>query len=288
MFRYIAETSDSPDLFRYTAEAAADGSILCPMPGLIFQKGNRNMTKEQLFSTLVQALKDLAAENGLETSEIRIISSGLTPEEAIGITKRKDYPILNGEEIMLQAEFDGAIGQAFTSSPASYVGTLDEILNADLENDDQARALFIAAMNAVMRRLGQCGHTIHCKNDGPELCAAKFGDYIAKNYGNPKIGVVGYQPALLSELCSHFTVRALDLNPANVGEERFGITIEHGVNDMASVQEWADLILCTGSTLANASIVDYMNLDKEVIFFGTTAAGACEVLGLHRECFESM
>ena len=108
------------------------------------------MTKEKLYSTLVEELKKIIAENGLETSEIRILSSGLTPEEAIGITERKDYPILDGKEIMLQAEFDGAIGQAFTSSPASYVGTLDEILNADLENDDQARALFIAAMKLNM------------------------------------------------------------------------------------------------------------------------------------------
>ena len=246
------------------------------------------MTKEKIFSILAEELKKLVAENGLETAEIRILSAGLTPEEAIGITKRKDYPILDGREIMLQAEFDGAIGQAFTSSPASYAGTLEEILNSDLENDDQARALFIASMNAVMRKLGKCEHTIHCKNDGPELCAVKYGDYIAEEYGNPKIGVVGYQPALLSELCSRFTVRALDLNPANIGKERFGITIEHGIDDMDSVKEWADLILCTGSTLANASIVDYMELDKDVIFFGTTAAGAAAVLGLHRECFESM
>ena len=80
----------------------------------------------------------------------------------------------------------------------------------------------------------------------------------------------------------------MDLNPANVGKERFGITIEHGIDDMESVKEWADIILCTGSTLANASIVDYMDLDKEVIFFGTTAAGAGTILGLHRECFEGM
>ncbi len=246
------------------------------------------MTKEMLFSTLAEELKKMVAENGLETSEIRILSAGLTPEEAIGITARKDYPILDGKEIMLQAVFDGAVGQAFTSAPASYAGTLDEILNADLENDDQARALFIAAMNAVMKKLGRCECTIHCKNDGPERCAVKYGDYIAKEYGNPKIGVVGYQPALLSELCSRFTVRALDLNPANVGKERFGIIIEHGIDDMASVKEWADLILCTGSTLANASIIDYMGLDKEVIFFGTTAAGAASILGLHRECFEGM
>lgn len=246
------------------------------------------MTKEKLFSILSEELKKLIGENGLEASEIRILSAGLTPEEAIGITSRKDYPILDGKEIMLQADFEGAVGQAFTSAPASYSGTLEEILNADLENDDQARALFIASMNAVMKKLGKCSRTIHCKNDGPELCAVQYGNYIEKEYGNPKIGVVGYQPALLSELCSRFTVRALDLNPANVGKERFGITIEHGIRDMDSVKDWADLILCTGSTLTNATITDYMDTGKDVIFFGTTAAGAAEILGLRRKCFEGM
>ena len=246
------------------------------------------MTRETLFETLRTEFQNILTDHGLAAEQIRITSSALTPEEAIGITARQDYPILNGKEIMIQAEFNGAAGQAFTSCPASYAGSLETILDADLEHDDQARALFIAALNAVMKHLGLCEGTIHCKNDGPELCAVQFTEYIAEHYDNPKIAVVGYQPALLSALCSRFSVRALDLNPDNVEQQRFGITIEHGLRDMDAVRDWADLILCTGSTLANGSIIDYMDLDKDVIFFGTTAAGAASLLGLCRKCFQSL
>ena len=48
---------------------------------------------------------------------------------------------------------------------------------------------------------------------------------------------------------------------------------------------YAELILCTGSTLCNGSIIDYLDLDKDVLFFGTTASGAAPLLGLKRVCF---
>ena len=68
-------------------------------------------------------------------------------------------------EVMLQAEYKGCIGQAFTSSPAAFSGTLQEILDSDIENDAYARALFIASLNAVMRYLGLADRTIHCKTE---------------------------------------------------------------------------------------------------------------------------
>ena len=59
----------------------------------------------------------------------------------------------------------------------------------------------------------------------------------------------------------------------------------HGVSDMADAVASAELILCTGSTLCNGTMVDYLDLDKEVLFFGITAAGAGAILGLKRLCF---
>ena len=53
------------------------------------------------------------------------------------------------------------------------------------------------------------------------------------------------------------------------------------------VVAWADLILCTGSTLANGSIVEYLNLNKDVRFYGTTLAGAARLLDLKRVCFRA-
>ena len=43
---------------------------------------------------------------------ISIVSKSLSSKEAIGNTKRKDFPIIVGKEIMLEADFKGAKGQA--------------------------------------------------------------------------------------------------------------------------------------------------------------------------------
>ena len=88
-------------------------------------------------------------------------------------------------------------------------------------------------------------------------------------------------------MAENFELRILDLNPANVGQTRYGVTVEHGIDAYEDAVAWADLIVCTGSTLANGSIVRYMDIGKEVVFYGTTLAGAAEILGLKRACFES-
>lgn len=245
------------------------------------------MTEQELYSGLKEEFKRIIDENHLDTGKIRICSAALSPEEAIGITERKDYPILDGSEIMLQAEYDGFIGQAFTSSPAEYAGSLDDILNSDIMGDMHARALFIAAVNAVMRSVGLADRTVHCKNQGPELCAEQMVPFIKEKYGSPKILQVGYQPAMFQQIAENFEMRILDLNPDNVGTEKYGVTVEHGINDYDDAVSWADIILCTGSTICNGSIVKYIDIGKEVIFYGTTLAGAAALLGLKRACFES-
>ena len=62
--------------------------------------------------------------------------------------------------------------------------------------------------------------------------------------------------------------------------------MEHGVDDFDEVVvNWSDLVLCTGSTLSNGTITNFLDLEKEVLFFGTTLAGAAEMLGCKRMCF---
>ena len=245
------------------------------------------MTETELYTKLRDEFRRIIEENHLEAGEIKIRSMALSPQEAIGITERKDYPILDGSEVMLQAEYEGCLGQAFTSAPAAFAGSLKEIIEADIIGDSHARALFIASMNAVMRFLGLAERTVHCKNQGPEICAQQFVPYIREHSGSPKILQIGYQPAIFQHLAENFEMRILDLNPANVGTEKYGVKVGHGVDDYQEAVEWADLIVCTGSTISNGSIVRYLDLGKEVIFYGTTLAGAAEILGLKRTCFES-
>ena len=80
------------------------------------------MTVPELFDILRHSFQQIIDENGLAADDIRIRSKSLTVEEAIGITKRKDFPIITGKEVMLQADYKGSQGQAFTDSPAVFSG----------------------------------------------------------------------------------------------------------------------------------------------------------------------
>ncbi|MDW2798298.1 DUF364 domain-containing protein [Clostridium boliviensis] len=243
------------------------------------------MNQKELMDLLKNKFKALVEENSLTMDEVHIVSKSLTPEEAIGNTSRKDFPILTGREVMLQAEYQGAKGQAFTDAPSEFKGTLREILTLDLDKDLHSRGLFIASLNAVMAKLGLTEHTIHCRTEEPENCAKEILEIVKRDYQDKKIALIGYQPSILEALSKDFTVRVLDLNTKNVGQIRYGIEVEHGIDDYKEVVlDWADVVLCTGSTLCNGTIVQYFDIGKEVIFFGITVAGAAKLLGLKRLC----
>lgn len=242
------------------------------------------MNKKELFETLRYEFEKIVNNSQLDTDNIKINAKGLTAYEAIGDTDRKDYPILTGKEVMLQAEYKGCFGQAFTSAPADFTGKLSDIINGSIVDNEYERALFIASLNAVMKYLGKTYGTIHCKNEGPEVCATEFINYLKCKYDNPKILQVGYQPALFAKLAQNFKMRIVDLNPENIDKEEHGIRVEDGTR-FEEAANWADLILCTGSTICNGSIVDYINLDKEVVYYGTTLAGVAQILGFERLCF---
>lgn len=243
------------------------------------------MTKQELFTILKDKFREIVEENGFLEKEVKIECRALSPEEAIGNTKRKDFPILDGKEVLIQADVEGGIGQAFTDSAALYRGTIQEVLDMDIESNDYDRGIFIATLNAVMRKLELCDRSIHCKDDGPEDCACQMAEKLYETYGPVKITQIGYQPAILERISEKFQVRILDLNPANIGHVRYGVMVEDGAKDYEDAMDWADLILCTGSTLGNGTIVNFMDLDKDVLFYGTTAAGAAEILGLKRICY---
>lgn len=243
------------------------------------------MTWQELTQKLKDGFRTIIDENGLTTDEVTIFTKSLTPEEAIGNTKRKDFPILTGQEIMLQADYKGALGQAFTDAPSNFSGTLGEVLELDLTEDAHNRGLFIATLNAVMKKLGHIEHTVHCRTEDPENCAHDIAGYLKAHYGGKKIALVGYQPSMLDALSKGFDIRVLDLNPKNVGQVRYGVKVEHGIDDYEEVvKNWADVVLATGSTLCNGTIVNFLDIGKEVIFFGITVAGAAELLGLKRLC----
>lgn len=246
------------------------------------------MTEQELYRRLKQELERLVRLHHLNESPILLKSRGLSPEEAIGNTRRRDYPILAGKEIMLQAEFGTSLGQAFTDAPSDFCGTLNELLALDPENDVRSRGLLVATLNAVMRHTGDIDHTVHCRNDDLELCAEAHAAHIREHFGTPRITLIGYQPALTARLSREFPLRVLDMNPQFVGSVKSGITIEHGEHSYRdAVLDWPELVLCTGSTLCNGTFVNFVDIGRPVIFFGISGAAAARIFDLPRFCPKS-
>lgn len=243
----------------------------------------KNKQKE-IYDNLRIKFKKIVTENNLNTSSIEIKSRALSPIEAIGITERDDYPILIGKEIMLQAIYKDSIGQAFTPNPTNYSGTIEEIINLEIDNNLENRAIFIATINAVLRYLNLADSSIHCKNNEPSECAKKYLEFLNENYINKNVLLVGLQPGILSQIQKRGKVRVLDLNPEFVGKYKENILIEDGLKNYKECVAWADVILCTGSVFANGSMDLYLNINKEVIFYGTSCAGPAYLLNLKRYC----
>jgi uncharacterized protein (DUF4213/DUF364 family) len=238
----------------------------------------------EFYTELQQKMKEIVSQNNLDDEDILISTTTLTTEEAIGITKRKDFPLLNGKEVLMEANFKGSIGQAFTDSPTVFNGSIKDILDLDM-SDNRNKVLFIASLNAILKHLNLIENTIHCKNEEPEECAKDIVEHIKDKYGNVRIGMIGFQPAIIDNLRKDFSIRVLDLDKNNIGKKKYDLLIEDGRTNTNEVIKWAEILLVTGSTVTNGTIVNFLNIQKPVLFYGTTIAGVAYLKGLNRICF---
>jgi hypothetical protein len=236
---------------------------------------------ESIYDTLKEKFNAIIREHGLESEEVTVTATTLTPEEAIGNPEDRDYPLITGRERIMQAEFRGCFGQAFTDMYGNYSSRLSDIASMDLANNFR-RAIFISSLNAVMKYLGLTDKTQHCRDTEPRQCSLELARYIKNDYGNPKIAIVGFQPRMIEVLSRQFEVRATDLDEGNIGTEKFGITIDDP-GDTGANLDWCDLALVTGTTIVNNTIEQFL-ISKPVIFYGVTISGAAVLLGLNQFC----
>lgn len=234
---------------------------------------------------IIQQLRARAQEMwdqaGLLSEPVSIRARVLSPEEAIG-NPGEGFKLQTGRERMMEAEFRGAKGQAFTDHFGDFEGTLADIAAAPLENNYR-RALFIAALNATLRSLGQCDRTIHCRDQGPTDCAQRLREHLLSRLApKARITLVGLQPKFVAALSQSFTLRVLDLDPDNIGKVVNGVRIEGPAQEREALA-WAQQLVITGSTLANGSIGSFFG-GPPVLIFGVTAAGAASLMGWDRFC----
>lgn len=214
----------------------------------------------------------------------------LTAEEAIGKPKRRDFPIIEGKERVIEATVNGARGHAFTDSPRDFSGTMREVLELPLISN-QERAVFIAVLNATLRHLGEVEGTVHCKDEDPEKCAKEIAAFVLERKGTARVGLVGLNPAIAEALISTFGkehVMVSDLNRDNTGKEKFGVLILDGRDETELLVEQSDIVVITGTTLVNNtfdSILKSLRKHKrDYLVYGVTGAGICHLTGLNRIC----
>jgi len=232
-----------------------------------------------LYDELQTALKKQVDAHNLSGQRIRIRCKALSAEEAIGNPEHDDYPIIKGREVMVEAEFDGAKGQAFADEYENADYLVNDLLTMTLDSN-MRRASFIAGLNAVYRHLNLCEKTVHCKDAEPLECADKLPETIELG---KKVLLVGHQPRFLERLASNGPVRVVDMDKDNIGSSFSGVVIESPERTPEAI-EWCDLIFATGSTLINGTLPNFLDKGKPVIFFGVTISAAAKILNLDAYC----
>ncbi len=240
--------------------------------------------------------RGIVEKSNLLKKEISIKMRPLKPEEAIGKPTRDDFPILKGKEVLVEAKFFNAKGQAFTDEPSNFEGFIEDVVNLELDTN-RNRAIVVASMNAVLRYLKIANGTVHCKNEEPELCAKEMANRFFKRWGEDvTVGLIGLQPAIAAALIEKFSannIQIADLDEDNIGKNFNGVEVLDGriFGDMVVANNFMALV--TGSSIVNGTIDKILEVSKMdnknriVIFYGTTIAGVASLLSLNRLCFRS-
>jgi len=238
--------------------------------------------QKNIYERLRSEFVGLLDAHGLAGESVSVSARPLSPAEAIGNPEADDYPILKGKERMIEATFQGAKGQAFTDMCGEWSGKISEVAQMKLENNFR-RAIFVASLNALMRRLGVVEHTMHCKDEDPARCGERLLEKLSHESPGARIAMIGYQPRMLEMLSGCFTVNVTDMDADNIGKQVFGTTVV-GPEKIEQLIDGADILIVTGTTLVNGTIERFLNRKAKTVFYGITIAGAAEVLGLQRFC----
>ena len=232
-----------------------------------------------LYEELREALRKEVQRHNLSGQNISVRCKALSASEAIGNPEHDDYPIIKGKEVMVEAVFRGAKGQAFTDEFENADCTVDDLLNIKL-NSNRRRSVFISGLNAVFRYLNLCQKTIHCRDTEPVECAHHLPEVIGSR---KNVFLVGYQPRFLEILASKQIIRVVDMDRDNIGSDAFDVVIEPPERTHDAIK-WCDLIFATGSTVVSGTITDFLIQDKPVLFYGVTISAAARILNLNSYC----
>ena len=226
----------------------------------------------------------------LNDAAVSVLAKALPPEQAIGKPGRRDFPILVGKERVIEAELLGAKGHAFTDEPRQFSGPLSQVVQLEFSTNAN-RAIYVASLNAVMRKLNLAQGTVHCLDDDPDRCGQEIATKLLAEHGRVKIGLVGFNPAIADHLARVFGPDRLaitDLNPDNIDTRKFDVMVQNGRSATNNLIDTSDVVLLTGTTLINGTFDGIWNRIQEQSkcgrVYGVTVAGVAELLDIERLC----
>lgn len=234
--------------------------------------------------------EQLAEGHNLLGAELVVHARALTPDEAIGQTGRRDFPLVEGRERIVEARVLGRRGHAFTDSPGEFRGSVADVLALGRARNRE-RAVYVATMNAVLASLGLVERPVHCRDEAPACCGRQIATSVGECPEVNHVGLVGLNPAIADELVRRFgreRVCIADLDRARVGRRQAGVPIWDGRTDLQALVERSDAVLISGTTLVNDTLDSILARVHERHcrwwLYGVTAAGACALLDLPRLC----
>jgi uncharacterized protein (DUF4213/DUF364 family) len=235
-------------------------------------------------------LAEIVTKNRLLEAPVSVLVKTLTPEEAIGVPGRRDFPIILGKERVVEADVIGARAHAFTDSPGEFVGDLKEVLNLPLTSNRE-RSIYVATLNATLKYLDLIENTIHCKDEDPEKCGKEIAFQLLKQWGKVKVGFIGLNPAIAENLIETFCIENVtitDLNKQNINSSKYGVRVWDGNEMTEELIKKSDVILITGTTFVNGTfdhiVHSIRNYKKDYLIYGVTGAGICKLMGFNRIC----
>jgi hypothetical protein len=135
-------------------------------------------------------------------------------------------------------------------------------------------------LEALRREFAQIAHKSGLESEKVQVVAKPL--TAEEAIGRPKLFLAGFQPRMVEVLSKAFPLRVTDLDPDNIGKEKFGISIEGPEKTRANLV-WCDVVLVTGTTIVNNTISEFF-IRKPTIFYGVTISGAAKILGLNHFC----
>lgn len=237
------------------------------------------MTIQEINEKLVANFRALPGVAELLGEDIHIRGSR-QPEETLMPAGNVPCPASRPEYCTF-ANFKGAKGEAYSETPADFYGTVEEAISLPCGKGIDARVL--AAINAVMTHLGLIGTGEFSEEPAAHRAyAEKIYNEVTEKYGKSNIILVGYDGYIVQRFMEEpLDFWTMDRNPDNVTKDRFDhVIVNSGKPNRDACIEWGKILIVTGSTLCNGTIIPYLECGKDVKFYGITFAGAAKLLDL--------